>query len=96
MENPLRDAWRSVEANVVHVAVAFATETGAREFRNKVIEPEWFDSAEKKWLIGIQGGISQPKALKRLSIAPDEINPMCVELNAAYERQEKLFDGFQN
>ncbi len=37
-----------------------------------------------------------PKALKRLSIAPDEINPMCVELNAAYERQEKLFDGFQN
>lgn len=66
-ENPLGDAWRSVEADVVRVAVAFATETGAREFRNKVIEPEWFDSAEKKWLIGIQGGISQPKALKRLA-----------------------------
>jgi len=36
------------------------------EFRNKVIGPEGFDSTQTKWLVGIQGGISQPKALQRL------------------------------
>ena len=37
------------------------------EFRNKVIGPERFNSAQKKWLVGIQGGITQPKALQRLA-----------------------------
>jgi len=37
------------------------------EFRNKIIETERFDSAQKKWLVGIQGGISQPKALQQLA-----------------------------
>ncbi|HEX6666279.1 MAG TPA: hypothetical protein VF081_06770 [Solirubrobacterales bacterium] len=67
--NPLADAWRSVEADVSLVAVAFATEAGAGEFRNKVIGRESFDPAQKRWLVGVQGGISQPKALKQLASA---------------------------
>lgn len=48
------------------VGVAFATETGVAELC-KVIGRESFDSAQKQWMVGIQGGISQPKALQRLA-----------------------------
>src|SRR3954453_21407064 len=61
--------WRSVEPDVVLIGVAFATEAGVMELRNKIIGRERFDLAQKKSLIGIQGGISQPKALKRLTDA---------------------------
>jgi hypothetical protein len=54
----------------VRVAAAFATEAGARALRNLVPAPE-FDSAEKRWLIGIEGGITQPEALVYLSGLPD-------------------------
>ncbi len=66
-DNPLGETWRSVEADLVLVAVAFATEAGVRELRNKIVGRERFDATQKKWLVGIQGGVSQPKALKRLA-----------------------------
>jgi HKD family nuclease len=65
----LGDAWKSVEADLVLAGVAFATEAGVAEFRKKVIGPDRFDGAEKRWLVGIQGGVSQPKALQRLAEA---------------------------
>lgn len=68
-ENPFGELWRSVDADVTFVGVAFATEAGVMELRNKIVGHERFDAAQKKWLVGIQGGITQPKALQRLDNA---------------------------
>jgi len=68
-DSPLQEAWRTIEPNIVRVAAAFASETGVEELRGKVIGAGSFDTAEKQWLIGIQSGITQPKALERLRTA---------------------------
>jgi UvrD-like helicase C-terminal domain len=63
--HPLRAAWDSIDPDVVRVAAAFGSESGAHEFR-KIIGADAFDAAQKTWLIGIQQGITQPEALRRL------------------------------
>jgi hypothetical protein len=62
---PLREAWHVVNPDIVKVATAFASEAGFEELR-KAIGPQPFGAAEKEWLVGIQDGITQPKALERL------------------------------
>jgi HKD family nuclease len=47
--------------------VAFASEAGVEVLRSKVVGVAPFDAAEKRWLIGVQGGITQPKALEKLT-----------------------------
>jgi HKD family nuclease len=64
--SPLNRAWHAIEPDVVRIATAFASETGVEELRGKIIGKLAFDSAEKQWLVGIQDGITQPKALERL------------------------------
>lgn len=71
--HPLRAAWQAVQPDLLRVAAAFSTETGAVEFR-KIIGAAPFDAIDKKWLIGIQEGITQPDALRRLgSFAGSEV-----------------------
>ncbi len=48
--------------------MAFASETGVEELRGKVVGSADFDSPQKQWLVGIQEGITQPKALERLGV----------------------------
>src|SRR4051794_31864397 len=65
--HPLRDAWNAVQPDIVRVASAFSTESGATALRGSVIDKAPFDAAEKRWLIGIQEGVTQPLALERLA-----------------------------
>jgi hypothetical protein len=65
--NPLGDLWRSIRPDEVLAGIAFASETGVREFRKSVVGRDAFDAAHKKWLIGIQRGVTQPRALQRLA-----------------------------
>jgi hypothetical protein len=62
---PLRDAWAGVDPDVVKVASAFASEAGVEVLRDAIGSPP-FGAAKKQWLIGIQEGITHPKALERL------------------------------
>lgn len=64
--NPLGDAWRAIDPDVVRVAAAFASEAGVEVLRGRIIGATTFDAAEKQWLVGIQDGITQPKALEKL------------------------------
>lgn len=66
----LSELWEVDPPKNVRVAAAFATEAGARTLRDLVPAAE-FDSAEKRWLIGIEKGITQPEALAYLSGLPD-------------------------
>ncbi len=52
-----QDAW---------LLLAFSTESGAGELRNGIIGAGQFDGADKRFLIGIQEGVTQPDALRRL------------------------------
>jgi len=62
----LTAAWNTVDPDVVRVAAAFSTESGVRELRSRVIGAAKFDAADKRFLIGIQEGVTQPDALRRL------------------------------
>lgn len=64
--NPLKAIWDQVEPDLVRVAMAFASEAGVLELRGKIIGAELFDAVDKRWLIGIEDGVTQPKALEKL------------------------------
>jgi hypothetical protein len=51
---------------MLKVAAAFATESGAEELRRNIIRAAAFDAIDKEWLIGVQDGVTQPEALRRL------------------------------
>ena len=64
--HPLRVAWDLIKPDLIRVAVAFGTESGVEELRGKIIGRTAFDAVDKEWLIGIQEGLTQPYALRRL------------------------------
>jgi len=64
--NPLKAAWRLIEPDIVRVAMAFASEAGVHELRGTIVGAALFDAPEKQSLIGIQDGVTQPKALEKL------------------------------
>ncbi len=65
-QHPLRTAWDTVAPDVLRVAAGFSTESGAGELRSGIIGAAHFDAADKQFLIGIQEGVTQPDALRRL------------------------------
>jgi hypothetical protein len=72
--HPFRAAWDAVRPDLLRVAAAFSTESGAQELRSNIIGAAPFDAVTKEWLIGIQEGITQPEALRRLgSIRASEV-----------------------
>jgi HKD family nuclease len=78
---PLGEAWLAIAPDHVRVAAAFASEAGVEVLRSKVVGVAPFDAAEKRWLVGIQGGITQPKALEKL--AASESSAVRVPFGAA-------------
>jgi hypothetical protein len=70
IKHPLREAWDAVQPDLLRVAAAFSTESGAQEFRNRIIGSTPFDAIDKRWLIGIQQGVTQPEALGLLGSLP--------------------------
>ena len=65
-EHPLSAAWKAVDADVLRIAAAFCSDTGVTELRSGIIGTAPFDAADKGFLIGIQDGVTQPDALRRL------------------------------
>ena len=49
LQHPLRDAWDAIDPDVVRVAAAFSTESGASELRSRIIGPAQFDAADKRF-----------------------------------------------
>lgn len=64
--HPLREALDAIQPDVLRVAAAFGSESGTQELRNNIIRKTSFDAIDKQWLIGVQEGITQPDALRRL------------------------------
>jgi HKD family nuclease len=64
--HPIADAARNIAPDRIRVASAFATEAGFELLRAKLVGRTAFDAANIQALVGIQGGITQPEALKRL------------------------------
>ena len=62
---PIRDAWETVDPDVVKVASAFASDAGFTMLR-AAVGKQAFDRASKEWLIGIYEGVSGPGALTRM------------------------------
>src|SRR4051812_4107863 len=69
-EHVLADAWASYAPRQLRVAVGFASEAGARVFRGLCDGPG-FEAVPKRWLVGIENGLTQPEALAYLSTLPD-------------------------
>lgn len=65
-EHVLTDAWASVAPQQLRVAVAFASEAGARTLRS-LCPGRAFDGLPKRWLVGIENGLTQPEALAYLA-----------------------------
>lgn len=55
--HPLRAAWNAIDPDVLRVAAAFSSESGAGELRSGIIGARQFDAADKRFLIGIQEGL---------------------------------------
>jgi hypothetical protein len=68
--HPLKEAWLDVAPDVLRVASAFSSEAGVDTFRAKFANSDDFDAADNRWLIGIQEGLTQPEALRRLHSLP--------------------------
>lgn len=85
IRHPLKTAWLEIDPDLVRVAVAFATEAGVDELRTRIVTPALFDAADKQWMIGIQEGVTQPYALRRLgSLAASEVRvPLGTEVLAS-------------
>lgn len=54
----------------LRVASAFATESGVEQIE-KLVDTATFRMAEKQWLIGLENGLTQPAALRRLLELPN-------------------------
>jgi HKD family nuclease len=65
-EHVLSDVWSEAGPQQLRVAVAFASEAGARTLRS-LSPSRAFDSVPKRWLVGIENGLTQPEALTYLS-----------------------------
>jgi HKD family nuclease len=66
----LTELWAADQQQSAFVAVAFATEAGARTLRDLVHSRD-FDAVDKRWLVSIEGGITQPEALTYLAGLPN-------------------------
>lgn len=69
-DHVLADTWASFKTRQLRIAVGFASEAGASVFRGLCDGPE-FESIPKRWLVGIENGLTQPEALTYLSTLPD-------------------------
>ena len=65
-EHVLSDAWASAAPQQLRVAVAFASEAGARTLRS-LCPARAFDAVPKRWLVGVENGLTQPEALAYLA-----------------------------
>src|SRR5438094_2117749 len=65
-EHVLSGVWASASPRRLRVAVAFASEAGARTLRS-LCPSHAFDAVPKRWLVGIENGLTQPEALAYLA-----------------------------
>lgn len=65
-EHVLTNVWSSAAPGQLRVAVAFASEAGARTLRS-LCPSRAFDALPKRWLVGIENGLTQPEALTYLA-----------------------------
>lgn len=65
-EHVLSDVWADSAPQQLRVAVAFASEAGARTLRS-LCPSRAFDGIAKRWLVGIENGLTQPEALAYLA-----------------------------
>lgn len=65
-EHVLSDVWAAAAPLQLRVAVAFASEAGARTLRS-LCPSHAFDAVPKQWLVGIENGLTQPEALAYLA-----------------------------
>ena len=66
----ITDIAQSIEFNRIKVAVAYATLSGCRELTNAFTNIGAWEYAEKLWLISVDFGITEPKALKFITELP--------------------------
>jgi HKD family nuclease len=65
-DHVLSDVWGLAAPQQLRVAAAFASEAGARTLRG-LCPSRAFDAVAKRWLVGIENGLTQPEALAYLA-----------------------------